>query len=274
MTQSTAAGGSRVLVTGGASGLGLALVRRFAARGDRVLATDLAAEVEGLPHGVAYRRLDVTSDADWDAAMEDVQQRWGGLDVLVNNAGIAASGRIDRLDMDHWHRLFEINLFGVVRGCRAATPLFKAQGEGYLVNVASLAGLIASPGMSSYNAAKAAVVALSESLNHELEPYGITVTAVCPGFFRSHLVASLTGEDPEMDRTARRFLDTAETTADDVAAAVLEGMEQRAQVVLPDPAARESAALKWHDPASYRTVMLGTARRIREKEQADAAAAE
>ena len=100
----------RVLVTGAASGLGAALVAAFRSRGDEVLATDRV-RADGID-----LVLDITSDADWEEAVSAVRRRWGGLDVLVNNAGIAGGGRIERCSMQEWRDLSEVNLFGVVRG--------------------------------------------------------------------------------------------------------------------------------------------------------------
>ena len=107
----------RVLVTGAASGLGAALTTAFRARGDEVLATDLTA-----PGGADSLALDVRSDADWSTARAWVAEHWGGLDVLVNNAGVAGGGRIDVCTLDEWQWLTDINLFGVVRGTRAFAP--------------------------------------------------------------------------------------------------------------------------------------------------------
>ena len=186
----------RVLVTGGASGLGLALVRALVARGDHVLATDLQADrPDALPEAAAYLPLDVRSDDAWAAALAHVRETWGGLDLLVNNAGVAAGGRIDVATMDEWHWIVDINLLGVVRGCRTFTPLLKEQGNGHIVNTASLAGLVHAPGMAAYNTVKAGVVALSETLSHELAPHGIDVSVVCPSFFRTNLGSSFQGAD-------------------------------------------------------------------------------
>ncbi|WP_017584689.1 SDR family NAD(P)-dependent oxidoreductase [Nocardiopsis ganjiahuensis] len=231
--------GRRVLVTGGASGLGAALVAAFAARGDRVIATDLAEHAPGnLPERTDYLRLDVTSDDDWAAALTHVEDTWGGLDVLVNNAGVAAGGRIEFLTMDDWRGITEINLFGVVRGCRTFTPLFKRQGSGYIVNTASVAGLIHPPSMSSYNAVKAAVVALSETLQHELAPYGVTTSVVCPSFFRTNLASSLSGSDPVVEASAIKLINGSKLTADDIAGQVLKGMDRRKPVILTDRTGR------------------------------------
>ncbi len=259
--------GRRVLVTGGASGLGAALVAAFAARGDRVLATDLAERApETLPEGADYLRLDVTRDDDWASALTHVENTWGGLDVLVNNAGVAAGGRIDHLTLDDWRWITEINLFGVVRGCRTFTPLLKRQGSGHVVNTASAAGLIHPPTMSSYNAVKAAVVALSETLRYELAPYGVTTSVVCPSFFRTNLASSLRGGDPAVEASAGDLINGSKVTADEIAAQVLKGMDRRRPVILTDRAGRFGLlAKRWLRPLydhAMRRVAEGVRRRV------------
>ena len=174
----------KILVTGAASGLGAALTRAWRLRGDDVLATDLAGDDVDLT-------LDITSDDDWATAFEEVQTRWGGLDILVNNAGVAGGGRLDVATLDEWRWITEINLFGAVRGTRTFVPLFKRQRSGQIVNVASLAGLVHPAGMASYNAVKAAVVALTETTGHELEAYGVRASVVCPSYFRTNLMDSI-----------------------------------------------------------------------------------
>jgi NAD(P)-dependent dehydrogenase (short-subunit alcohol dehydrogenase family) len=227
----------RVLITGGASGLGAALAARYAARGDRVLVSDLAPDAE-VPTGALYQRLDVTSEDDWIAARTRVRADLGGLDVLVNNAGIAAGGRIDRLDAAHWQRVLDINVLGAVTGCRTFVPLFKEQRSGHLVNIASAAGLVHPPAMTSYDAGKAAVVALSESLRWELAPWGIDVSVVCPTFFRTNLAASLGGDDPLMDTVATRLIEGSKLGADEIADRVVAAVDGRRFLVLPDRNAR------------------------------------
>ncbi|MBR8740262.1 SDR family NAD(P)-dependent oxidoreductase [Nocardiopsis sp. MG754419] len=237
--------GRRVLVTGAASGLGAALVAALAARGDRVLAGDLAETApEGLPAGVAYLRLDVTSDEDWEGALTHVEHTWGGLDLLVNNAGVAAGGRIDMLTMDDWRWITEINLFGVVRGCRTFTPMWKRQGSGHIVNIASMAGLVHPPTMSSYNAVKAAIVALSETLHHELAPYGVTTSVACPSFFRTGLASSLRSGDPDVEVAAHQLIEGSTVTADVIAARVLKGVDRRRHLILTEPAGRTALLAK------------------------------
>ncbi|MGZ0149880.1 SDR family NAD(P)-dependent oxidoreductase [Kribbella sp. WER1] len=224
---------SRVLVTGAASGLGAALVARFVADGHQVLSTDV-----GEDGPAPYLKLDVRSPADWDAAVAWCQDNWGGLDILVNNAGIATGGRIEVETLDEWDRVVDINLMGVVRGCRAFVPLFKEQRSGYIVNTASAAGLVHPPMMSSYNTVKAGVVALSETLSHELHPYGVTVSVVCPSFFRTNLADSIRGADSAMATTARQLIEKSPRSADDIATNVLAGIKKKQHLISPDQPAR------------------------------------
>lgn len=230
---------ARVLITGGASGLGAALVRRCLAHGDRVLVTDIT-DSHQPPAGATYLRLDVTSDTDWQRARDMVHDTMGGLDLLINNAGIATGGRIDLVPHEEWVRVMSINVLGVAAGCRAFAPVFKAAGSGHLVNVASLAGLVHPPAMASYTAAKAAVVAISESLRYELAPHGVDVSVVCPSFFRTNLSASLNDSDPMMASVARKLIDNAALDADQVAAAAMAGIAARRFLILTDAAGRQA----------------------------------
>jgi len=269
-----------VLVTGGASGLGAALVERFAARGDRVLSCDLTDAVPELSEvgsawapstsdnsaGQVVRRvLDVRSDDDWADARSWVEQEWGGLDVLVNNAGVAGGGRIELTSMADWQWILEINLLGVVRGVRTFTPVFKAQDSGWIVNTASLAGLVHPPGMGSYNASKAAVVAFSETVSHELAPYGVGCTAVCPSYFRTNLMSSMRGDDTDLAASMSTLVTDSPISAGEIADAVLEGVERGDSLVLPDQPARDAHAWKLADRAGYDQFMAGTAARMRER---------
>jgi NAD(P)-dependent dehydrogenase (short-subunit alcohol dehydrogenase family) len=229
--------GSRVLITGAASGLGLALVHQLVERDCRVLATDVHTEIpdplQGLA-GVSYLTLDVTKDVDWSRAYDRVIEKWDGLDYLFNNAGVAAGGRIELSEMDQWQWIVDINLLGVARGCRTFTPVFKRQGGGHIVNTASAAGLVHPPRMSEYNAVKAGVVAISETLLHELKPFGVKVSVICPTFFKTNLTASLRGKDEAAQQSAATLIDSAKTTADEIAAEVIKGVEKGRHVILTD----------------------------------------
>jgi NAD(P)-dependent dehydrogenase (short-subunit alcohol dehydrogenase family) len=264
----------RVLVTGAASGLGAALVRAFLAAGDHVLATDVSHDRVVVTYddsaGVDGRRvvassqlhLDITSDDDWAGALAWVEREWGGLDVLVNNAGVAGGGRLDVATMDEWEWITRINLFGVVRGTRTFVPMFKAQRSGHIVNTASLAGLVHPAGMASYNAVKAAVVAFTETCGHELAEYGVLASVVCPSYFRTNLMASMQGSDEAVGAIIAALVDSSTITADDIAAEVLAGIDRGDELIIPDEPARRAVALKRTDRAAYDAVMRQQAARL------------
>lgn len=258
---------NRVLVTGGSSGLGDALVRQLVASGHQVLRTDIAAEG---PDDTPYLQLDVRNADDWDKAAAWCAEHWGGLDLLINNAGIATGGRIDVESLATWHRVVDINLMGVVRGCRAFTPMFKDQRSGHIVNTASAAGLVHPPMMSSYNTVKAGVVALSETLSHELHPYGVTVSVVCPSFFKTNLAASIQGDDAEMNTVARRLIEKSPRTADDIAKIVIDGIQKRQFLIIPDRPALMSWRTKRFARPLYDRQMRKIARRARERSEGQA----
>lgn len=246
----------RVLVTGAASGLGAALTRSLRARGDEVLATDLATSPD------VDLALDITSEAAWADAVRTVQRRWGGLDVLVNNAGIAGGGRIELCTLEEWQRLVDVNLLGVVRGVRAFTPMLKHQGRGSIVNVASLAGLVHPAGMGAYNAVKAGVVALTETVGHELAAHGVTAHAVCPSYFRTDLTASMQGADESLGRIVKSLVEESPITAEEIAGSILAGLEAGDELIVPDEAARQAWALKQADRAAYDAVMRDQAAKL------------
>lgn len=212
----------RIFVTGGASGLGLAIAKYFSLNGWRVAIGDIhdargSAALPALGRHALYLHCDVTQDADLTSARERLEHAWGGVDVVVNNAGVAAAGPIEDLTLADWQWIIDINLLGVVRGCRTFVPLLKAQGGGHIVNVASMAGLIDVPFMSSYNATKAAVVSLSETLQNELAANNIGVSVVCPSFVKTNLTESIRTPDPRFATMMARLLDKGGLTADDVA---------------------------------------------------------
>lgn len=255
----------RVLVTGAASGLGAALVRQLVAQGNRVLATDLSHPVGD---GTEFLRLDVRDEQDWEAAVGWCREHWGGLDLLINNAGIATGGRIDVESLSEWDRVVDINLMGVVRGCRAFAPVFKEQRSGHIVNTASAAGLVHPPMMSSYNTVKAGVVALSETLSYELHPYGVTVSVVCPSFFKTNLADSMNGADAEMNAVARRLIEKSPRTADEVATAVLNGIAKHRFLIIPD----RPALMSWRTKRFARPLYDRQMRRLSARAQSRSAA--
>jgi NAD(P)-dependent dehydrogenase (short-subunit alcohol dehydrogenase family) len=252
----------RVLVTGGSAGLGAAIATRFAADGARVLITDIDEPAGAAGGDISFQKLDVRSDEDWTRVRAWVEREWGGLDVLVNNAGVASAGRIERLSMDDWEWILDINLKGVVRGCRTFVPLFKRQGNGHLVNMASLAGLMNLPGMDSYNVSKSGVISLSETLRYELSPYGVRTTVVCPAFVPTSLGTRLRSPDPVLTAAADKMIRAGKVSPEDVAQQVFDAVRDNKFLVLTHREGRIAMAAKrfapWLVDGQVRTRWLKT----------------
>jgi NAD(P)-dependent dehydrogenase (short-subunit alcohol dehydrogenase family) len=228
----------RVLINGAGSGLGRALAERHAVRGDAVACADLdraraeatCAALSGSGH-LAFA-VDVGSDESMQALADEVRAVWGRIDVLYNNAGIASGGPMVETTMDEWRRILEVDLLGVVRGCRLFLPAMLEGGSGTIVNTASFAGLAGAPGIMTYGVAKAGVVALSEQLRAEVEARGVQVSVVCPSFFRTNLMQGALGSE-RMHKMASRMMDTSPDTLDSVADAVFEQVGQGRFLILP-----------------------------------------
>jgi NAD(P)-dependent dehydrogenase (short-subunit alcohol dehydrogenase family) len=242
----------RVLITGAGSGLGKAMAARYARDGAKVLVTDVdapAAEAVAKDLDASMLALDVTDPNAWAAALEWVEREWGGLDLLVNNAGVASGGRFERITLEDWDWIWEINVRGVILGCRTFVPMFKRQGSGHLVNISSLAAIMNLPAMASYNVTKAGVLALSETLKHELTPYGITTTVVCPGFVKTNIGDRMRSPDPAALAINAKLLESSKVTPDDVADQVFDAVRRKRFLVQTHADGRKSALLKRYLPA-------------------------
>ncbi len=163
---------------------------------------------------------DVASHALVAAAIDEFSQAHRGLDLLVNNAGVAVAGTVEATPVEDWNWIVGINLLGVVWGCRAALPVLKRQRSGLIFNIASSAGFAAAPQMSAYNVTKAGVIALSETLASELAGTGLQVSCAMPGFFRTHLLDHMRAP-PEENRLAHRIMDSSGHDPDEAALALL-----------------------------------------------------
>jgi meso-butanediol dehydrogenase/(S,S)-butanediol dehydrogenase/diacetyl reductase len=180
--------GKTAIVTGGARGIGGAIVARLAGEGARVLVADLDAPAE-TPEGVHFLRTDVTRSADVAAAVETARARWGRLDVLVNNAGIGALAETPEMAEEAWDQIFAVNTRAIFVFCKAAIPLMRASGGGAIVNIASISGQFGDYAMGAYNASKGAVVNYTRSLSLDCGRDGIRVNALCPGLVATELSA-------------------------------------------------------------------------------------
>jgi NAD(P)-dependent dehydrogenase (short-subunit alcohol dehydrogenase family) len=258
--------GKTAVVTGGASGIGLALAEAFGARGMNVAIADVE---EGAIAGAVGRLesagiracgilADVSDRAAVDRLAEEVIATYGAVHVLCNNAGVAAGGVTWELPEEVWRWVLDVDLWGVINGVHSFVPGFVEQGEGHVVNTASFAGLVASPGMAPYSAAKHAVIGLSASLREDLKLAGgqVGVSVLCPSFTRTRMNESgrnwparlgpppVTGLAPGHPQTRARFLGrmsdaiSPELVADQTSDAILADRFW----VLPNPEVRERYA--------------------------------
>jgi 2-keto-3-deoxy-L-fuconate dehydrogenase len=195
--------GKRALVTGGASGIGLGTAQLLAAEGAQVAVLDR--EVPSAePGGLHYFAGDVTDDAAVREAVSRAIEVLGGLEVLVNCAGIGAQGRVEDNDDAEWHHVFDVNVVGMVRVTRACLPALRASAPGAIVNVASIAALTGLPERALYGATKGAVLSLTLGMAADLLRDGIRVNAVSPGTTDTPWIGRLLdrAEDPEAERAA------------------------------------------------------------------------
>lgn len=177
------------MITGAARGLGLEIARAALASGEQVALA--ARRLESLPKDVLDNanvlpvRLDVTDEAQAASAVAEVVERFGAIDVLVNNAGRGLLGALEEITDAEARSLFDVNVFGLINTTRAVLPIMRAAGHGKLVHIGSRSGFEGEPGVSMYSASKFAVAGISEALAAELEPFGIQSMVVEPGVFRT-----------------------------------------------------------------------------------------
>ena len=179
-----------VLITGASSGIGQACAQHLAGRGYRVYGTSRHAPEPAVPApGVTLIPMDVGSEASAENAVQWILKQEGRLDVVVNNAGYGIAGAVEDTSIAEAQAQFDTNFFGLLRVCRAVLPILRQQGSGYLINISSMAGLVAIPFQGMYSASKFAVEGLTEALRHEMRPHGVRVVLVEPGDFRTGFTA-------------------------------------------------------------------------------------
>jgi len=249
------------LITGGASGLGAAMARRFADAGWRVVVADrdaqgAAAMAEALGERVEALVMDVTDAGDWQRAVDHVAGSGGRLDVLVNNAGVAVGGSLEETSLEDWRWVIEIDLMGVVAGCKAFAPGMRRRGGGHIINVASFAGLAGAPQINAYGTAKAGVIAMSEMLRTELAPAGVHVSVLCPAFVRTRLTETMRAPDGKYHKRVERWMDQSGVSAEDVAETVWRAVQKPRFLLLTHGNTRWLWRLKRFFPNLYYRLMM------------------
>jgi len=248
-----------IAITGAGSGFGAALAHKYAADGWNVAVTDIDEEralqtlfeiKERGGNGFSML-LDITRADHWQQLQDTVMQRWGGLEVLVNNAGVATAGNVEDTSIEDWNWVLDIDLMGVVRGCHQFAGLLKRQQAGHIVNIASFAGLAGLPFVSAYGVAKAGVVALSEALRAEMHPYGVGVTVACPAFVKTRLLDSFRSNDQETRAKVTRWMDTSGVSAEQVAEDIAAAVRNNTFLLLTHGATRRAWRLKRWLPERY-----------------------
>jgi len=241
-----------VVITGAASGFGRALALQWAKHGAHVCVADIndvggqetCNLVEQAGGKAMFCHCDVTRDSDANQLRDKVLEKWNRVDVVINNAGVATADRIEDESLEQWQWVIEINLLSVVRMCKVFTPVFKKQGGGHFLNVASQAGITPIPYMSSYNVTKSAVVALSETHRLELADFNIGVSVMCPGFFNTNLGDSLKTTLPVMKKLLEKMLAKSDITAEEVAKIAYDGVAENKYMILSHKEGRQVFAFK------------------------------
>ena len=192
--------GRKAIITGAAAGIGFETARRFAAEGAQVVLSDIDSmavdAAAGEIVGAIAITADVTDQGQIDRMISGAIEAFGGLDIIVNNAGIPMLGTVETLAEADWDREIDVNLKSIYRTGRAVWPHFKSQGGGVILNTASIAGLLGSPGQASYGAAKAGVINLTRCMAIDGAAIPIRVNCICPGFIETPMVlAYLEGQD-------------------------------------------------------------------------------
>ncbi len=234
-----------VAITGASSGIGEAAARLLAAKGARVLLgarrTDrlatVVAEIRAAGGEAHFTSLDVTSLREMERFIAEAQQHFGGLDVLINNAGVMPLSPLSARKVDEWDRMIDVNIRGVLYGIAAAQPLMEQQQHGHIINISSIGGLSVSPTAAVYCATKFAVRALSDGLRQETDK--LRVTVISPGVVTSELADSISDDSA---REAMKAFRRVALEPDAIARAVVYAIEQPADVDVSEIVVRPTAS--------------------------------
>lgn len=216
--------GKTAIISGGAEGIGFSIAQAVGKQGMNVVIGDIDADqlkqaeakLQALGIEVLGVKMDVSKQDQWQAVAEQATARFGKIHMLVNNAGVCGMpGAIEQTDDKDWQWVLGVNLMGVIYGTEAIVPLMKEHGEGgWLINVASMAGMMGVPFANSYTATKVAVVGMSESWHAELQPHNIQVSVLCPAFVKTRINLAQRNRHPEYSNEAQVAIES----TDDVSA--------------------------------------------------------
>lgn len=240
----------RTVVTGAGSGLGRAFCVELARRGARIVACDIdeatARETAAMiPQSVSLvTRCDVSQRSEIEAFASKIEDTLGGVDLVINNAGVAVAGKIGQISDIDWQWIMGVNLWGPVHGCEVFLPMLERQGRGHILNVASLAGIASAANMGPYNVTKAGVIALSETLAAELTGTGVGVSVLCPSFFPTNIGKNARGGDPKLQNIVDRLMARSRFDANGIARIALDAVRADKLYVLPHTEAKLFWALE------------------------------
>jgi NAD(P)-dependent dehydrogenase (short-subunit alcohol dehydrogenase family) len=247
----------RVVLTGAGGGLGRAFAERLAARGASLLLSDIdSAGLEetarlvkaggGTPHTMT---CDVAKASDVEAMHGRATQLLGGVDLLINNAGVAVGGAVGTVPLQDWDWIMGINLWGVIYGCHYFLPEMRARGAGHVLNVASIAAFACAGEMGPYNVTKAGVVAMTETLAGELVGTNVGATVLCPFFFKTNIAKSARSASPNVSPSQiEKIMGRTKVQAAEVAERALKACNRGELYCFPHTEAKVIAALKRSAP--------------------------
>jgi NAD(P)-dependent dehydrogenase (short-subunit alcohol dehydrogenase family) len=245
------------LVTGASSGIGKAAAIALAAAGFQVIGTGRDTARLAPPSGVAYADLDVTSDASVGSVVEHVIERFGRIDILVNNAGLGADGAAEEISVAQTQRVFDVNVFGLMRMTKAVLPHMRAQRSGRIINISSVGGFVPNPFMAVYVSTKHAVEGYSESLDHEVREHGVRVLLVQPGPINTPFDTNVLPADTPLPLYAQR-----RRTFHDVMRQEMRGGDDPAVVAKVIVTAATDPKPKLRHPAGSTAARISVLRRI------------
>ena len=256
----------KVLITGAASGLGKALAIRYAQADAEICVVDMnraegeavAKLIQSTGGNAFFHACDITQDEDVEQLKTIIHERWGSLDVLINNAGVATAGLVPFESLEDWQWVMNINVLGHVRMTKALLPMIEKSNSEFraIINIASQAGITSSPGMGSYSASKAAMVSFSETLFLEQVHNDVHVSVVCPAFFDTNLNTSLRTNQPGMENAVNKLVKNSGISAEAIADKIFVQAAAKQHLILTHAEGHKAHRLKRFLPMKWYLKMV------------------